>query len=68
MDVGFCLEALLEAIAKYGVPAIFNTDSGSQYTSSEFTGVLESYWIMINMEGVGRCKDNIYVASGPGEH
>ena len=61
MDIGFCLDCLMEAILKYGVPAIFNTDCGSQYTSNEFTGLLESYGILISMDGVGRCKDNIYV-------
>lgn len=61
MDTAFCLDALMEAIIRYGVPAIFNTDCGSQYTSDEFTGVLESYGIDISMDGVGRCKDNIIV-------
>lgn len=57
----FCLDALVEAIAKYGVPAIFNTDCGSQYTSDAFTGVLEENGIQISMDGIGRCKDNIIV-------
>ena len=61
MDVSFCLDALVEAIAKYGVPAIFNTDCGSQYTSDAFTGVLEENGIQISMDGIGRCKDNIIV-------
>ena len=61
MDVSFCLDALVEAIAEYGVPAIFNTDCGSQYTSDAFTGVLEENGIQISMDGVGRCKDNIIV-------
>jgi len=61
MDVGFCLDVVQEAIVKYGVPAIFNTDCGSQYTSNEFTSLLEGYGIQISMDGVGRCKDNIFV-------
>lgn len=61
MKVDFCLEALYEAIDNYGVPAIFNTDCGSQFTSDEFTGVLEAYGIEISMDGVGRCLDNIRV-------
>lgn len=61
MDVSFCLDALVEAIAKYGVPAIFNTDCGSQYTSDAYTGVLEENGIQISMDGIGRCKDNIIV-------
>lgn len=61
MDAGFCMDALMEAIIRYGVPAIFNTDQGSQYTSGEFTGILESYGIQISMDGIGRCKDNIIV-------
>lgn len=61
MSVEFCLEALNEALAKYGVPAIFNTDCGSQYTSEDFTGTLEAHGIRISMDGVGRCLDNIRV-------
>ena len=61
MDTGFCLDALLEALVKYGVPSIFNTDAGSQYTSDEFTGMLEPHGIQISMDGIGRCKDNTYV-------
>lgn len=61
MDVGFCLDAVMEAIIKYGVPAIFNTDAGSQYTSNEFTSLLNEFGILISMDGIGRCKDNIIV-------
>ena len=61
MNVEFCLDALMEAIIKYGVPAIFNTDAGSQYTSKEFTSFLESYEILISMDGIGRCLDNVRV-------
>lgn len=61
MKVDFCLEALYEAIENYGVPAIFNTDCGSQFTSDDFTGVLKAFGIEISMDGVGRCLDNIRV-------
>ena len=42
MDTTFCIDALDEAVAKYGRPDIFNTDQGSQFTSNEFTGMLKS--------------------------
>ena len=61
MDVSFCLEVLDEAIEKYGIPAIFNSDQGSQFTSEKFTQKLESYNIDISMDGKGRALDNIYI-------
>ena len=61
MDASFCIEALEEAIALYGEPAIFNTDQGSQFTSDGFTDVLEDHNIEISMDGKGRALDNIYV-------
>lgn len=61
MDVGFCLDCVYDAVEQYGVPAIFNTDNGSQYTSKEFIELLQSYDIQISMDGIGRCKDNIIV-------
>ena len=61
MKVDFCLDALNEAVVKYGIPAIFNTDCGSQYTSEEFVRTLEALGIEISMNGVGRCLDNIRV-------
>ena len=61
MDVSFCLDALVEAIAKYGVPAIFNTDCGAQYQSKEFIEALQGYGIEISNDGIGRCKDNVRV-------
>ena len=61
MNVEFCLDALMEAIIKYGVPAIFNTDAGAQQTSKEFTSFLESYGILISMDGIGRCLFNVRV-------
>ena len=61
MDVGFCVAALEEALARYGKPAIFNTDQGSQFTSTAFTGVLERAGIAISMDGRGRWMDNVFI-------
>jgi putative transposase len=61
MDVRFCLEALNEALSRYGKPDIFNTDQGSQFTSDEFTGVLNAAEITISMDGRGRYMDNIFI-------
>ena len=46
MDVDFCIDALEEALTKYGIPEIFNTDQGSQFTSSSFTSILRSHNIL----------------------
>jgi len=61
MDAEFCVSALEEAIATWGMPAIFNTDQGSQFTSENFVGVLEAHGIRISMDGKGRALDNIFV-------
>ena len=61
MDARFCVEALAEALARYGKPEIFNTDQGSQFTSFEFTGVLKDAEITISMDGRGRYMDNIFI-------
>lgn len=61
MDAGFCVEALREALSRYGRPEIFNTDQGSQFTSVEFTGVLKDAGVAISMDGRGRCMDNIFI-------
>jgi putative transposase len=61
LGADFCVEALEEALAQYGKPEIFNTDQGCQFTSTEFTGVLEQGGITISMDGKGRCMDNIFV-------
>ena len=60
MEVGFCLEALEEALSK-GRPEIFNTDQGSQFTSDAFTGILLEQGIQVSMDGKGRFIDNIFV-------
>ena len=61
MDVGFCKEALEEAINRYGSPEIFNTDQGSQFTSATFTGALIEHGIRISMDGKGRWIDNVFI-------
>ena len=61
MDARFCLEALNEALARYGRPEIFNTDQGSQFTSLDFTAVLSDAGIRISMDGRGGCVDNIFI-------
>ncbi len=57
----FCVEALEEALFRYGRPEIFNTDQGSQFTSNDFTGTLERHEVTISMDGKGRYMDNIFV-------
>jgi putative transposase len=61
LGADFCVEALEEALSRYGQPEIFNTDQGSQFTSDDFTGTLRDHGIMISMDGKGRCMDNIFV-------
>jgi len=60
LEVGFCVEALAEALGK-GKPEIFNTDQGSQFTSAAFTGALLERGIQVSMDGKGRYLDNIFV-------
>jgi putative transposase len=57
----FCVEALEEAIARYGTPGIFNTDQGSQFTSLAFTSVLKAHGVQISMDGKGCWRDNVFV-------
>ena len=57
----FCVEALEEALCRYGRPEIFNTDQGSQFTSDDFTGTLQRHGVTISMDGKGRYMDNIFV-------
>jgi putative transposase len=61
MEVNFCIDALNEAIAKYGVPLIFNTDQGSQFTAASFIDVLIANNINISMDGKGRATDNAVI-------
>ena len=61
LDVHFCLEAMEEAIARYGKPEIVNTDQGSQFTSQAFTGLLKEQGIQISMDGKGAWRDNVFI-------
>ncbi len=61
MDAAFCVEALREALARFGRPEIFNTDQGSQFTSSDFTDVLREAEVRISMDGRGRWMDNVFI-------
>src|SRR5215831_13631514 len=61
LDADFCVEALEEALSRYGRPEIFNTDQGSQFTSDDFIGTLKRHGVTISMDGKGRCMDNIFV-------
>ncbi|MDR6709257.1 putative transposase [Novosphingobium sp. 1748] len=61
MDAGFCVEALQDAMVRYGKPEIFNTDQGSQFTSHAFTTVLREAEVRISMDGRGRWMDNVFI-------
>ena len=61
MAADFCIEAVEDALAKYGRPTIFNTDQGSQFTSGDFTRVLLDHRIEISMDGKGAWRDNVFV-------
>ena len=61
LETGFCIEALQEALELHGKPGIFNTDQGSQFTSSDFIEVLQRQEISISMDGKGAWRDNVFV-------
>ena len=61
LTADFCVEAVEEAIARYGKPEIFNTDQGSQFTGSEFVALLMRHQIRISMDGRGAWRDNVFV-------
>jgi putative transposase len=61
LETEACVEALEEALLRYGAPAIFNTDQGAQYTSEAFTAVLKAHEVKISMDGKGRWVDNVFV-------
>jgi putative transposase len=61
LEAEFCLEALQEAMARFGRPEIFNTDQGSQFTSPRFTGLLQQAGVRISMDGRGRWMDNVFI-------
>ena len=61
LTTDFCLDAVREAIHRYGTPEIFNTDQGSQFTSTDFTELLKEHGIRISMDGKGCWRDNVFV-------
>lgn len=61
LEADFCIEAVAEALARYGAPKIFNTDQGSQFTSAEIIKVLAAREIKISMDGKGAWRDNVFV-------
>ena len=61
LETSFCVEALQEALSRFGAPEIFNSDQGAQFTADSFTRVLRDRGIKISMDGKGRCIDNIFV-------
>ena len=61
LTTDFCLEAVQEAINRYGKPDILNTDQGCQFTSLAFTGLLKDHRIQISMDGQGCWRDNVFV-------
>ena len=61
LTTDFCIEAVEEAMRFYGRPDILNTDQGSQFTSTEFTGILSLNGIRISMDGKGCWRDNVFV-------
>lgn len=61
MDTRFCVDALCQALERYGTPEIFNTDQGAQFTSENFTSVLVEHGVAISMDGRGRWMDNVFV-------
>nr|WP_272209703.1 IS3 family transposase [Marinicella sp. W31]MDC2875527.1 IS3 family transposase [Marinicella sp. W31] len=61
LEAAFCIEAVEEALARYGKPEIFSSDQGSQFTSIDFTGVLKDAEIKISMDGKDAWRDNVFV-------
>ena len=61
MSVDFCLEAVEEALGRYGKPGVFNSDQGSQFSSGDFVGLLVANRIKISMDGKGAWRDNVVV-------
>jgi putative transposase len=61
LTTDFCLEAVEAAVQRYGVPEIFNTDQGSQFTSDNFVDLIQGHGIRLSMDGKGRWVDNVFV-------
>ncbi len=60
-DAGFCIEAVAEALTRYGKPEVFKPDQGTQFTSLAFTELLKHHGIAISMDGKGAWRDNVFV-------
>jgi len=61
LDTDFCIQAVEEAISRFGAPEIFNTDQGTQFTATAFTDLLKAHNVSISMDGRGRVQDNIFI-------
>ena len=61
LSADFCIEAVEEALTRYGAPDIFNTDQGSQFTTEDFTEPLEARGVAVSMDGKGRWIDNVFI-------
>lgn len=61
LDAAFCVSALERSLRTFGIPEVFNTDQGAQYTGKEFTGILKEHGVQISMDGKGRAMDNIMI-------
>jgi putative transposase len=61
LDMDFCIDAVRDALDRFGSPEIFNTDQGSQFTASDFVGQLEACGVRVSMDGRGRYLDNIFI-------
>ncbi len=68
LETGFCIEAVGEAMARHGNPEIFNTDRGSQFTSTDFSGLLKNAGIAVGMDGKGAWRDNVFVEAPVADH
>lgn len=61
LETAFCIEAVEDALGRYGKPEIFNTDQGSQFTALDFVKVLKDAKVAISMDGKGAWRDNVFV-------
>lgn len=61
LTTDFCVEALEDAISRYGKPEVVNTDQGSQFTSAAFVELVHGHGISLSMDGKGAWKDNVFI-------
>lgn len=61
LDSSFCVDALDEALCRWGAPEIMNTDQGAQFTCAAWIDKVKSSGALVSMDGKGRCLDNIFV-------